>query len=329
MTGKVAAVFGGSGFVGRSVVRALCKQGWRVRVAMRRPHLGGDLRLAGDVGQVQLVQANIRNRPSVQRALQGVDAVVNLVGSPVERGPQSFTTLHVEGARNLAELASAAGIGRFIQISGIGASPDARSRYARSRGEGDRAVTQAYPTATVLKPSIIFGPEDAFFTRFAQMARLSPVLPVIGSSVRYQPAHVNDVADAVAAALGRPETAGRTYELGGPRAYTMKELLTFLTAAIARPRLLLPVPFSLMQPVGYFIGGLSRLIPFFPQVITGDQVQLLRSSNTVAPGALGFADLGLTQLHSMESSAPTWLWRHRPLGQFQKPLIEEPSRVDA
>jgi len=327
MTGKIVTVFGGSGFLGRHVVRALCRQGWRVRVATRRPHLAGDVKLAGDVGQVQLVQANVRNRPSIKRALENADAVVNLVGILTERGSQSFHGTQALGASNIADLAAEAGITNFVLVSAIGASDKSRSRYAQTKAEAEAATRRAIPTAVILRPSIMFGPEDGFFTRFAELARMSPFLPLIGASTKFQPVYVGDVAQAVAGAL-KPEAAGKTFELGGPRTYTMKELLQFITREIDRPRLLLPIPVPVAAPMGYIIGALSRLNPFFGPPLTGDQVQLLKADNIVSPGAGTLADLGVTNLETVEAITPTYLWRHRPHGQFQPPRVDEASRVD-
>ncbi|MFT3726069.1 MAG: complex I NDUFA9 subunit family protein [Hyphomonadaceae bacterium] len=328
MAGKIVTVFGGSGFLGRHVVRALCRQGWRVRVASRRPHLAGDVKLAGDVGQVQLVQANVRNRASVKRALENSNAVVNLVGILAERGAQSFNGTQALGATNIAQLAAEAGITHFVQVSAIGADKDSKSNYARTKAEAEAAVRNAIPSAVILRPSVMFGPEDGFFTRFALMARFTPVLPLIGGSTKFQPVYVADVALAIANAL-KPGNAGKTFELGGPRTYTMKELLQYITREIDRPRMLVPVPISVMAPIGYIIGALSKLNPFFGPPITGDQVQLFKADNVVAPGAGTLADLGVTNLESVESIVPTYLWRHRPHGQFQPPHVDEASRVDA
>jgi uncharacterized protein YbjT (DUF2867 family) len=329
MTGKIVTVFGGSGFVGRHVVRALCRQGWRVRVAVRRPHLAGDVKLAGDVGQVQLVQANVRNRPSIKRALENADAVVNLVSIMYERGVQTFSGTQALGADNIATLAAEAGIKQFVYMSAIGSSKDSRANYARTKSEAETATLRAIPTATILRPSIIFGPEDGFFTRFARMARFTPVLPLIGGSTKFQPVYVGDVAEAVANALDRPDAQGQIYELGGPRTYTMKELLQYITHEIDRPRMLLPIPMLFAGPMGYTVGALSKLNPFFGPPITGDQVQLLQHDNIVSPGAKTLADLGVVSLESVESIAPTYLWRHRPHGQFQPPHVDAISRADA
>jgi uncharacterized protein YbjT (DUF2867 family) len=329
MSGKIVTVFGGSGFLGRHVVRALCRQGWRVRVATRRPHLAGDVKLAGDVGQVQLVQANVRNRLSIKRALENSDAVVNLVGILAEGGAQSFHGTQALGASNIADLAAEAGISKFVLVSAIGATDKSRSRYAQTKAEAEAATRRAIPTATILRPSIMFGPEDGFFTRFAEMARLSPVLPLIGATTKFQPVYVGDVAQAVAGALAKPEAASRIYELGGPRTYTMKELLQYITREIDRPRMLLPLPIPVAAPLGYIIGAISRLNPFFGPPLTGDQVQLLKADNIVSRGAGTLADLGVTNLETVEAITPTYLWRHRPHGQFQPPHVDETSRVDA
>jgi NADH dehydrogenase len=329
MTGKIVTVFGGSGFVGRQVVRALCKTGWRVRVAMRRPHLGGDLRMAGDVGQVQLVQANVRNRRSISRALEGAEAAVNLVGVAVERGAQSFQGTQALGAQNIAQLAAEAGIRRFVYMSSIGADKTSRSNFARTKAAAEASTLEYIPTATILRPSIIFGPEDDFFTRFAELTRVTPIMLLIGGSVKFQPVYGGDVAAALAAALDRPEAQGKTYELGGPRTYTKKQLLEFITSEVDRPRMLLPLPLVAAGPIGYTVGALSRFNPIFGPPMTGDQMQMLKADSVAAAGAPGLADLGVASPESVESIVPTYLWRHRPHGQFQAPRIDEISRADA
>jgi uncharacterized protein YbjT (DUF2867 family) len=328
MSGRIVTVFGGSGFLGRHVVRALCRQGWRVRVASRRPHLAGDVKLAGDVGQVQLVQANVRNRASIKRALENAEAVINLVGILAERGAQNFNGTQSLGASNIAQLAAEAGIRNFALVSAIGADAKSKSNYARTKAEAEAATRDAIPSAVILRPSIMFGPEDGFFTRFAVMARFTPVLPLIGGSTKFQPVYVADVALAVANAL-KPGHAGKTFELGGPSTYTMKELLQYITREIDRPRMLLPIPIQVAAPMGYIVGALSKLNPFFGPPITGDQVQMLKADNVVSPVAGTIADLGVTTLESVEAITPTYLWRHRPHGQFQPPHVDEASRVDA
>lgn len=322
MSGELITVFGGSGFVGKYVVRALCRAGYRVRVAVRNPHLAGDQRLAGDVGQVQLVQANVRNRPSIQRALEGASGVINLVGILFEKGAQTFDGTQELGARNVAELAAEAGITNFVQFSAIGVDSAATSRYAKTKADAEAIVRSAMPTAKILRPSIIFGPEDGFFNRFAGMSRFTPVLPLIGGGhTKFQPVFVGDVADAAIAALKSADAAGRTYELGGPAVFSFKETLQYITREIDRPRWLLPIPFAIAKPLGYVLGAMFKLWPFHGPPLTGDQVELLREDNVVGlsddeTGTI--ADLGVTQLESIETIVPTYLWRYRPQGQFHE-----------
>ena len=325
---RIVTVFGGSGFVGRNLVRTLCRKHWRVRVAMRRPHVGTHLKVSGDVGQVQLVQANVRDAASVARAVEGVDAVVNLVGILFESGRQTFEGTQATGARNIAQAARQAGARRLVQVSAIGADANARSEYARTKWAAERAALEAVPAATIIRPSIIFGPEDGFFTRFAEMARLSPVMPLIGGSTRFQPVFVGDVAEAIANALERPDAAGRIYEIGGPRVYSMAELIRYILKVADRPRLLLPVPLGVATPLGYVVGALSKLNPLFGPPMTGDQMQLLRNDNLPASGSPGLAALGVTTAETVEAIVPTYLWRHRPYGQFHEPRGEDMSRAD-
>lgn len=329
MSSKVVTVFGASGFVGRHVVRALCKAGWRVRAAMRRPHLAGDLKLSGDVGQVQLFQANVRNKDSIARALDGATAAINLVALLYERGAQTFSAVQVEGARNVAELAAAAGISDYVLVSAIGASKASHSNYARAKAEAEEATLAAIPTARIIRPSIIFGDEDGFLTRFAEMSRLTPVLPVIGGGSKFQPVYVGDVATAIVSALENPQAAGQTFELGGPRTYTMRELMKYTLAEIDRPRLLIPLPWLFASPLGYTLGLLSKLNPFAGPPLTGDQVQLLREDNVASSDLPGLSELGVNSPETMEAIAPTYLWRHRPYGQFHTRSDDEVSRVDA
>ena len=235
MASDLIVVFGGSGFVGRYVVKALAKAGKRVRVAVRRPHLANDLRVMGDVGQIQLVQANVRYPESVARALEGATGVVNLVGILFEKGKQNFFDVQEEGAASVAAHAAKAGVKRFVQMSALGADAKSRARYARTKGEAEASVRTALPEAVIIRPSIIFGSEDGFFNRFANMAKFAPVLPLIGGGkTKFQPVYVADVARAIVNALDDPNTRGRTYELGGPRIYTFKQLLQYITKEIQR-----------------------------------------------------------------------------------------------
>ncbi len=325
MREQLVVVFGGSGFIGKQVVRALAKRGARVRIAMRRPHLGHELRVMGDVGQIQLMQANVRFRESVDAALEGADAVVNLVAILNESGPQTFEALHVEGARAVAEAAAKRGITRMVHISALGAAPKG-ANYARSKYAGERAVLEALPSATILRPSIVFGPEDHFFNRFGQMMRnpwlfgMLGTVPLIGGGkTKFQPVFVGDVADAVCAALSDPGAQGRVYELGGPRVYTFKELMQYIARETARRVPLAPLPFFIAHPMGLLLSWVFALYPFADPPLTGDQVTMLKRDNIVGadPAARTIQDLGVTQLETVEAITPSYLWRFRPYGQFQ------------
>jgi len=325
MTKGLVTVFGGSGFIGRYAARQLVKAGWQVRVACRRPGIAGDVRLAGSPGWVDLVQANVRDKASIARAIDGADAVINLVGIMYEGGRQSFDASQAEGAQNVAEIAAEAGISRFVQVSAIGADSDSKSKYARTKAQAEEAVRAAIPGAVILRPSIVFGPEDDFFNRFAAMTRMSPFLPAIGGGkTRFQPVYAGDVADAIASAVGSEEAVGKTYELGGPSTYSFNEIYDFVLETVCRKRFKAPLPFFAAKPLGLLFGAVFRYIPPVRWIlggppITGDQVELLKSDNVVGEEALGLADLGVTQLESIEAIVPTYLWRHRPYGEFTEP----------
>jgi len=324
MAKGLVTLFGGSGFVGRYAARALVAQGWRVRIAVRKPHLAGDARLAGAPGWVDVVQANIRNRASVDRALEGADAAVNLVGILVEKGKQSFEAAQREGAVIVAEAARDAGLKRLIQVSAIGANEDSKSDYASTKGEAERLMRGAFPDTVILRPSIVFGPEDEFFNRFADMSRFAPALPAIGGGkTKFQPVYAGDVADAIAAAVTRDDVNGKTYELGGPRTYSMNEIYDFIGETIDRKRLKFPLPFFLAKPMGLVFGAIFRIPPLSVGMlgdppITGAQVEMLKTDNVVADGALTLADLGVNDLESVESVVPSYLYRYRAYGQFHK-----------
>jgi uncharacterized protein YbjT (DUF2867 family) len=320
VSSDLVVVFGGSGFIGKQVVRALAKRGYRVRVAMRRPHLGHELRVMGDVGQVQLVQANVRFPESVGGALEGADAVVNLVAVLYEHGKQSFNDLHVEAARTIGEAAAKRGIARIVQFSALGAAPKG-SKYQRSKYAGERAMLEAAPTATILRPSIVFGPEDHFFNRFAAMAQTAAAMPLgfiplPGSKTKLQPVFVGDVAEAVCAAIANDAARGRIYELGGPRIYSFKQLINYVREETNRNVPVVPLASFIAHPLGLLISGLTSFLPIAPP-LTGDQVITLRTDNVVGANALTIQDLGVTQLESVEAIAPNYLWRFRPYGQFQ------------
>lgn len=317
MSKGLVTVFGGSGFVGRYVVRALCRDGWRVRVALRRPHTAQDLKVMGKTGQVQLVQANIRFPDSIQSAAEGADAVVNLVAVLFEEGKQSFEALHVTGSAAVAEAAARANISNVVQISAIGADSDSESAYARTKAHGEAAVLAHVPTADIMRPSIIFGAEDRFFNRFAAMSQIAPALPLMGGgSTKFQPAYVGDVADAIAKALSQG-TTGSIYELGGPRTYSFKELMSFMLETTGRKRFLAPVPWFAASALG-FIGEITGKLPFVAPFLTRDQVVSLKSDNIVADDAKGFAELGI-QTETIEAIVPAYMERYRKYGQFYEP----------
>ena len=309
MQGMRVTVFGGAGFVGRYIVKRLAASGAGVRVACRDPERAKFLKPAGGVGQVVPVQANLRYPASVQAAVDGVDAVVNCVGVLVSRGAQSFGAVHAAGAGAVASAAAAAGVGKLVHISAIGADADSSAAYARSKAAGEAAVRAAFADAAILRPSIVIGPEDDFFNRFALIARLAPALPLVGGGqTRFQPVYVGDVADAAVAALDRP---GSLFELGGPKTYSFRQLMELLLAEIGRKRLLVPVPFQVMQAKA----ALLQFVPGAP--ITPDQVELLKYDNIVSEGATGFAALGI-EPRDIETVIPTYLDRFRIRGRFAR-----------
>ena len=316
MTKGLITVFGGSGFLGKYVIRELVKEGWRVRAAVRRPHTAQDLKVIGNVGQVQLVQANLRFEKSVERAVAGSDAVINLVALLFEEGKQSFESLHVRGADNLAKAAAVQGITNFVQVSAIGANAESDSDYSRTKAEGEQAVRAAIPTADIMRPSIMFGAEDQFFNRFASMAQFVPALPLMGGGdTKFQPVYVGDVAQAIAK-VATQGTTGKTYELGGPRIYSFKELMHFMLETIDRKRFLAPVPWFAANMMG-LVGEISGVAPFVKPFLTRDQVKNLKVDNIVADEALSFADLGI-RLETVEAIVPTYLGRYRKYGQFHE-----------
>ena len=316
MKDNLVVVFGGSGFVGTFVVRALCKAGWRVRVACRHPHRAQDLLVNGEVGQVQLVQANIRMPASIDRALAGADAVINLVGVLFEQGRQKFTSLHARGAGLVAEHAAAHGISHFVHVSALGAAADSPARYARSKAEGEARVRAAMPGAVIVRPSVIFGPGDGLFERFAAMARFAPVLPLIGGGqTRFAPVYAGDLARALVKALQEPSAQGQTFELGGPEIMTLGDIIALAVTASRRRRLLVPVPFFAARVLG-IAGEIAGAIPFVTPFLTRDQVLMLQEDNVPGDEAPGFAALGITGLETAPAIVPEYLVRYRPHGQF-------------
>lgn len=306
---SLVTVFGGSGFVGRHTVRALAKAGWRIRVAVRHPHKAFFLLPAGSVGQIQIVKADITDPEQVAAALVGADAVVNLPGILFQRGHQTFAGVQAEGPGIVAEAARNAGVKTLVHISAIGADAQSEAKYARSKAEGETRLRAAFPTAVILRPSIVFGPEDGFFNLFAGLARISPILPLIGGGkMKFQPVFVGDVANAIRIALDDTSTRGRTYELGGPNVYTFKEVLETILRVIDRKRVLLPLPFGLVAFKAFFLQMMPK------PLLTPDQVKSLKYDN-VAAGP-GLAQLGITPT-SVEAEIPAYLWRFRPKGQYQ------------
>jgi NADH dehydrogenase len=307
----LVTVFGGSGFVGGQVVRQLAKAGHRVRVAVRNPNLAYRMRMLGDVGQIEVVQANVRNAASVARALEGAEAAVNLVGVLWESGRQKFQTLHVMGARTIAEQAKAAGVKRLVQISAIGADENSSSKYARTKALGEKAVREVFPGAVVIRPSIVFGADDKFFNKFGQMAALFPALPLIGGGeTKFQPVFVADVAAVVAKAVSHPAAEGLTYELGGPAVYSFKQLLEMILVETARNRMLVALPWFAAS----WIGKLGDLSPIAPP-LTSDQVESLKTDNVADKGLPGLAEAGVVPT-AVEAVVPSYLYRYRKGGQY-------------
>jgi len=308
---KLVTVFGGSGFLGRHIVRALAAEGWRVRVAVRWPHTAHFLRPMGRVGQVQLLKVNVLDDTAVDMAVRGADAVINLVGILSQSGRQRFDALHVQAAERIARAATTHGVARLLHVSALGAAADSPSLYARTKAEGEAQIRAAVPAATIFRPSILFGPEDDFFNRFAWLARLSPGLPLIGGGhTRFQPIYVGDVARAALRVLNDPATAGNTYELGGPEIMTMKQVMQLVLKETRRRRLLVPVPFVLARILAAVLGLLPK------PLLTLDQVRLLESDNVVSEGALTLRELGIIP-EAAEAILPSYLWRFRKTGQFE------------
>lgn len=314
----LAVVFGGSGFVGRHVVRALAKRGWRVRAAVRRPDLAGHLQPMGNVGQVMPVQANLRYPDSVAAAVQGADLVVNCVGVLTSTGKQSFANLHVDGARAIAKAAREAGVKRLVHISAIGADKSSSARYARSKGMGEQAVLEEFADAVILRPSIVFGPEDEFYNRFAALARVSPLLPSIGGGkTKFQPVYVGDVAAAVVAAgVDGKAQPGKVYELGGPDVTSFRKILDDVQGWSGRDRGYLYMPFWLAKLQAL----LTWPMPNSLRPITVDQVRMLQTDNVVSEAAIRegrtLAGLGISQPHAAGTVVPGYIERFKPKGQY-------------
>jgi NADH dehydrogenase len=313
---KLVTIYGGSGFIGRYIARRMAKQGWRVRVAVRRPNEALFVRPYGVVGQVEPVFCNIRDDASVRAVMQGADAVVNCVGVLNEVGHNGFDAVQAEGAGRVARIAAELGVGRLVQLSAIGADADSASAYARSKAAGEDAARRAFPQAVILRPSVVFGAEDQFFNRFAAMTRLGPLLPVVGAKTMFQPVYVDDVAQAaVKAVLG--EAAPGIYELGGPDVHSFRALMQKMLQVVQRRRLIVNIPFFVARIMGGAFDLLQTLTLglFTNGLITRDQVRNLAQDNVVSPRARGLADLGIAPT-PMDAVLPEYLWRYRPSGQF-------------
>ncbi len=320
---QLVTIFGGSGFVGRYIAQRMARQGWRVRVAVRRPNEAHFVRPYGRVGQVEPVLCNIRNDESVRQATMGADAVVNCVGTFDAKGKNNFDAVQHEGAARIARTAAELGVSRLVHISAIGADVDGASQYARSKGKGEAAILEAFPNAVILRPSAVFGPEDQFFNRFAAMARMSPAIPLVGADTKFQPVYVDDVAHAAElAVLGQAEPG--IYELGGPDVDTFRELIEQMLETIRRRRLILPLPFWAGRVLGRVTGAVSFLTGgLAPQPITVDQVLSLEEDNVVGEGTRTFADLGIKPT-AIEAVTQSYLWQFRPSGQYAE--LKESAR---
>jgi uncharacterized protein YbjT (DUF2867 family) len=311
MTPRRVAIFGASGFIGRYVVRDLARDGAVIAACGRHASSAGFLRPMGDVGQIAPLSADLGDARALAAVVAGADAVVNLVGIIHERGKQRFDLAHHRGPGQLADLAKSAGVKRFVHVSALAADAKSGSAYARSKAEGEAAVRAAFPSAIILRPSLVFGPEDNFFNRFAAMARFSPALPLIaGGATKFQPVYVGDVAAAVAAALSRDDTEGKTYELAGPATFTMRQLFELMLRVIGRERFLMSIPFGLASFKAFFLEWLPQ------PPLTRDQVRLLRHDSITAPGAPGLAELGITPV-ALELILPSYLDRFRRPGRFR------------
>jgi uncharacterized protein YbjT (DUF2867 family) len=314
MNMNLVTVFGGSGFLGRHTVRALARAGWRIKVATRHPNSAFFLRPLGSVGQIDFVKCDVADAEQVARAVKGANAVINLTGILFEKG-QTFEDVQADGAANVAKAAAEAGASALVHVSAIGADAESDAHYAVSKAEGEQAVREAFPKAVILRPSLIFGPEDGFFNKFAGMARILPGLPLIGGGrTRFQPVFVGDVAQAILAGLSRQD--GRTYELGGPTIYSFRELMQLILREIGRKRVLVPLPFGIASLKAMFL----QILP--NPLLTMDQVRLLKHDNVVSSTAPGLSDLGITPT-SVEAVIPSYLWRYRAKGEYADQARQE------
>lgn len=309
MAQRLVTVFGGSGFVGKTLVERLAKSGVRIRVAVRHPNSALYLKPLGDVGQIQVVQANVRNESSVRAAIQGADAVVNLVGILSQSGAQKFAALHTVGAALVAKLSAEMGVENLVHLSAIGADSESEANYARTKGEGEEAVRHYFKDATILRPSVIFGPDDGLFNRFAQAASLLPIMPVFSGDCKFQPIYVGDVVQGILKALEENDMKGQTYELGGAKTFSLRELMALAAREAHQKVTFMDVPEFIAPFQVFFLG----LLPNAP--ITLDQLKMLKKDNVVSEDSKGLSDLGITPT-PVEAILPSYLHHYRPKGQF-------------
>ncbi len=315
---RLVTVYGGSGFVGRYIVQRLARAGWRVRVAVRRPNEALFVRTYGDVGQVEPVPCNIRDDESVRSVMHDADSVVNCVGILNEEGRNRFDAVQVEGAKRIARLAALEGVQTLVHISALSADEHSNSNYARTKAQGEIEVKKYFPKAVILRPSVLFGPEDQFFNRFADMTKYSLILPIVGGKTRFQPVYVDDVAAAAQLGVEGKATPG-IYELGGPETDTLRGLVRKMLQMIHRRRLVVNLPFWVGTVIGFFLDMAQAVSMglFTNNILTRDQVRLLRNDNVVAKDARGFKDLGIHPA-AFEAVVPEYLWRFRPDGQYDE-----------
>ena len=314
-TAPVVTIFGGSGFVGRYITHRMARAGWRVRVATRRPHEAIFVKQFGEVGQVEPILANVRDEASTKRAIAGADVVINCVAIAYQSGKQKFDAIHIEAAGRIARLATEAGVSKLIHISAIGADENGPSNYARTKAAGEVAIREAFPTATILRPSVVFGTEDEFFNRFAAMSRLTPVLPIVGADTKFQPVYVEDIARAVEKIVSA-DTSEQVYELGGPDVATFRQLMEKMLGVIQRKRLVinLPIWFARMQAWFFEVGAMATGGLFAP-LLTRDQVAQLAVDNVVGDDAASFADLNIVPT-AMDGILEEYLYCYRTKGQY-------------
>ena len=325
---KLVTIFGGSGFVGRYVAQRMAKEGWRVRIAVRRPNEALFVKTYGDVGQVEPILANIRDKNSTRAAILGSDAVVNCVGILNETSKQKFTDLQAYGAGQVAKIAADCGVKTFVHFSAIGADIDSQSKYLKSKAEGEAIVKASFKNAIIIRPSIVFGAEDQFFNRFATMAKLSPVIPLVGADTKFQPVYVDDIASvAVKGVLGQAKRG--IYELGGPEVASFKELMIKLMKIIRRRRIIINIPFFAASMQGSFFDALQKfsLELFANNILTRDQVISLKKDNVVSKNKMSFKNLDMTPT-AMETILEEYLYRHRPYGQYTE-LTEAARDLDS